>query len=544
MNRFYPANLAAATLLATVAAAPAAELYVNAANTTGTELGTQQSPFRTVQAAINAAAAGDTIRVAAGNYVENLRIDSKAVVLEGGYSAAWVRDIAANVTTLTGAGGNAVINLIESDATVDGFRITGGTGSTEEQPYGYHGGGIYSRDGSPTIRNNLIENNDVRTGEPPFDYNFGGGLHVSNAPSATIVNNVVRGNFAGRGAGMSVLGQAALIQGNTVENNVAVGDHGGGLFVGVVNARITGNIIRGNEIGRDLGYGWGGGLIFFGGGNYAEISFNTVYENFAAAYGAGEFIDEGARADIHHELLFRNVSTNSCEAVSAIAVDGGEGGGSQATISHCTVVGNVCENSFRGNGLQVEGGSSATVVNSIFWNNGGDDFAVFDTARLTVTYTCSQEPMSGTGNISSDPRFVNAAADDYHLAAGSPCIDAGDPASPFGDEPAPNGGRADMGRFGNASDALPGPGTVPSTPGGGTGGGTTGSGAGGAGAGSSGGGDGGSSGDEGVEAIDSVVGTALCPSASAMLLSLSIIGARRPKRRTPVRPRGNHDSGI
>jgi hypothetical protein len=555
-------------MLAAVTPAESAELYVDAGNATGVEVGTQQSPYRTVQAAIDAAGAGDEIRVAAGTYVGNLRIQGKAIALVGGYSTSWVRDLSQNSTTLSGAGGNAVINLIEADATVDGFRITGGTGSTEELPYGYHGGGIYSRGGSPTISNNVIESNDVRTGEPPFDYNFGGGVHVTDAASATIVNNVVRGNYAGRGAGVSVINtQTALIQGNTIENNVAVGDHGGGLFVAVTNARITQNVIRGNEVGRELTYGWGGGLIVVGVGNSAELSFNTLYGNFAAAYGAAEFIDEGASADIHHELIYRNVSRDGCEAVSAIAVDGGEGVGSQATIRHCTVVNNVCENSFRGNGLQVEGQSVVTVSNSIFWNNGGDDFAVFDTSSLSVSYTCSQEAIAGAGNISMDPLFVAPTSDDYRLAAGSPCIDAGDPASPFEAEPAPNGGRADMGRYGNASFA-------PSSDA--AGGGASGDGG-------SGGdlGDGGSGGDMGDGGADDgsdadadpndggagngdendggtddggdlddgstdgplvdptatpdefLPGTLACPAASAMLLSISLVGARRAPRRRP-----------
>lgn len=445
-------SCALGALLAAVTLAPAAEFYVNGSNQSGTELGTQQSPFRSVQAAIDAAVNGDEIRVATGTYVENLRIEGKAILLNGGYSADWVRDVAANQTTLSSAGGNAVLNLIEADATIDGFRIIGGTGSIEELPYGYFGGGIYSRGGSPTISNNIIEDNDIRSGDPPYDYYFGGGIYVSDAATVTIVNNVVRGNYAGRGAGVSVIGQEALIQGNTIENNVAVGDHGGGMYIGVVDALVTQNIIRGNEVGRDLGYGWGGGLIVFNSGNSAEISFNEVYENFAAAYGAGEFVDEGAEANIHHELIYRNFSTDGCEAVSAIAVDGGEGVGSRVTINHCTVVGNVCENATRGNGLQVEGMSEVTVTNSIFWNNSGDDFAVDGTSTLTVTFTNSEEGFDGTGNISADPQFVDEAADNYRLAPGSPAIDAGDPDAPFDSEPDPNGGRADLGAYGNPSE--------------------------------------------------------------------------------------------
>lgn len=51
------------------------------------------------------------------------------------------------------------------------------------------------------------------------------------------------------------------------------------------------------------------------------------------------------------------------------------------------------------------------------------------------------------GNISVDPLFVNNTGDgsgDYHLTAGSPCIDAGDPADPA---PAGGGSRIDIGAY-------------------------------------------------------------------------------------------------
>jgi hypothetical protein len=50
---------------------------------------------------------------------------------------------------------------------------------------------------------------------------------------------------------------------------------------------------------------------------------------------------------------------------------------------------------------------------------------------------------SGTGNIDVDPLFVDPVNKDFHLRAGSPCIDTGDPNSP----PDPDGTRADMGAF-------------------------------------------------------------------------------------------------
>lgn len=49
----------------------------------------------------------------------------------------------------------------------------------------------------------------------------------------------------------------------------------------------------------------------------------------------------------------------------------------------------------------------------------------------------------GEGCLSANPRFVDPAGGDYHLRAGSPCIDAGDPESPQD----PDHSRADMGAY-------------------------------------------------------------------------------------------------
>jgi len=74
----------------------------------------------------------------------------------------------------------------------------------------------------------------------------------------------------------------------------------------------------------------------------------------------------------------------------------------------------------------------------------------------------------GIGSISTDPYFVDPISGDYHLQSNtgsyhngawtpdpnhSPCIDAGDPASPFNNEPEPNGGIINMGAYGNTAEA-------------------------------------------------------------------------------------------
>jgi hypothetical protein len=115
-----------------------------------------------------------------------------------------------------------------------------------------------------------------------------------------------------------------------------------------------------------------------------------------------------------------------------------------------------------------------------------------DSSLSAVSYVDIQGGWPGTGNLDADPVFVVPGywADgphlaqpvdpreptavwvpgDYHLTSKvgrwdsghgvwvedvvtSPCIDAGDPASPAGQEPQPNGSRVNMGAYGGTSQA-------------------------------------------------------------------------------------------
>jgi len=74
------------------------------------------------------------------------------------------------------------------------------------------------------------------------------------------------------------------------------------------------------------------------------------------------------------------------------------------------------------------------ILNCIIYGNAGSDLHRASGSFNNVNYSCLQNAHAGTGNITGDPCFVDADANDFHLASNSPCIDAGDP----GFEPEPN----------------------------------------------------------------------------------------------------------
>jgi len=130
--------------------------------------------------------------------------------------------------------------------------------------------------------------------------------------------------------------------------------------------------------------------------------------------------------------------------------------GCTGTIKNCTIAAN-------GEGVW----GISVITNSIIWGNSSTQVAE---PNCIVTYSDIQDGFPGEGNINADPCFADPNSGDYHLKsqAGrwdpvseswvqddvtSPCIDAGDPASPFGFESAPNGGRINMGAYGGTYEA-------------------------------------------------------------------------------------------
>lgn len=163
--------------------------------------------------------------------------------------------------------------------------------------------------------------------------------------------------------------------------------------------------------------------------------------------------------------------------------------GSNPTLTNCTFYGNWAQ---EGRAILKYSSSNLRLKNCILWDGGDEISSNGDSLRTELTYSNVQGGWPGEGNINEDPLFANtgywASANDpnqiaepndpnaiwidgdYHLKsqAGrwdpnseswiiddvtSPCIDSGDPNSPIGLEPFPNGGIINMGAYGGTVEA-------------------------------------------------------------------------------------------
>lgn len=369
--------------------------YVNAGATGPRDGRSPETGFQRIQQGIDAASNGDTVIVGEGVYREAVNFLGKAIVLESRNPED--RAVVA-ATVLDGSGlGRPVVTFNSrenNDSVIAGFTITGGDARD--------GGGISCFNASPTVRNNLVRGNKAE---------FGGGIFLEWGMSAQVIQNEVKENIAREGGGVYCGGESPVVQGNTICSNHATED-GGGICVGCRSGVITGNLIQGNSTERN-----GGGVAIES--CVPGFTNNVVVGNRAVLAGGGVFVIYA------HAILINNT------------VVGNRAG----------VVGGVCP---------YEYGSAASLTNCILWDNEDDSWL------CELSYCCVQNIKGarqwpeyvGQGNFSLSPHFVDPQSGDYHLASWSRCVDAGDPQSDFSNEPEPNGGRIDIGAYGNTPEAT------------------------------------------------------------------------------------------
>ncbi len=427
--------------------------------------------YPTIQAAIDAAVAGDEVVIAPGTYTGDGNRD-----LDYGGKAITVRSTDPNDPNVVAA---TVINcqgtptephrgfIFQTDegpaSILDGVTVTGGHAVGEDR-LGWAGAvfctGASAPGASPTlIRCRFIDNQCA---------SFGGGVSCDHS-SPTVEACTFEGNLGAYGGGLqSFMGSPSLID-CVFHNNVAT------VAGGAVRINRGGPLIARCLFECNAAPEASGGAIYCKNSNGPSVSNCEFRDNWADGGGAA-YIDSNASPTFSDCVLagnycthrggalkcmkdsapvFRNMTicgsyseglggairSDDCIVVMDNCLIAGNHAGANggaynqlrgsAYLTNCTIVGNTAS----GSAIYIESSTTAQLTNCIVRDNVAAQLQVAGTA--VVNYCNITGGWVGTGNIDADPLFVDADGpdddpntwedNDYHLNQDSPCINRGDP---------------------------------------------------------------------------------------------------------------------
>lgn len=382
--------------------------------------------YLTIQAGINAASNGDIVRVAQGTYNEQVNFNGKNITL----TSQNPLDPAVVAATIIHGPDGPVIRVTNGET-----RSAVVTGFTIKMAAAHYGSGIASTNSSPTISHNVFTacqtaGVEIYFGSPLIENNAfnnnQSGVFAGNHGSPDIQNNTFSGNSQ---YGIEIYNATGNIVGNTIANT------SGGNSVGLDAGALTGPLTARNNIIRtsqQAGIWYEGGPATFTG--------NLIIGN----HGPGIKCSAAGSPVFANNTLYANG-------------DGGQGNVVCVQLSSPVIRNCIIANAPAGGGITAASAASNSMTISYcnVWGNAGGNYV-----NLTA--------LTGTnGNISVDPQFVDAVGGNFRLkscnghSAGagtwvkdvttSPCIDAGPPTVGFSAEPAPNGGRINMGYDANTA---------------------------------------------------------------------------------------------
>ncbi len=357
---------------------------------------------------------------------------------------------------------------------------------TFEDNWARDGGGLYCNRGRLYLENCTFARN-VASALRVADVGSGGGLcsRSSHEPGSKIIGCIFIDNIASSG-GAAHFGQTGMLPltARTYERILLTGctfirnraSSGGALHQSLSTLDIEHCIFRKNQ----AVYGRGGVIstwVSITNFDHCIFSGNSAFDSGASVYARGGEVSSFRGDPLLLEFIL--------------------------TLNNCTFRGNSAP---FGRTLHCKSHDredlDITIISNCIIDNDGSEIYNPDGSQIIIDYTdllggasSIDDPCNavvwGEGNINVDPDFVQAGYwtqpsprnpnssvwidGDYHLKSEtgrwdsvseswitdnltSPCIDAGDPNSPVGDEPDPNGGRINMGAYGGTAEASKSPG--------------------------------------------------------------------------------------
>ena len=354
-------------------------------------VGTSEAPWRTLQRAADSVAAGDIVTVRAGTYAGfHLTTDGTAAAPITFHAESGVIIDTRNATTPDG------INLEGADfVIIEGFRVDGA------------GGGI-PRAGIRSVTNTgvVIRNNVC-------DRNGRWGIFTGFSENLLIENNECSRSGIEHGIYVSNSADNPTVRGNTVWGNNANGLHFNGDASQGGDGIISGALIENNVI---YGNGAAGGSGINGDGLQSSvIRNNLLYDNHAS--GISLYRIDAAQGGRNNLIVNNTV---------VVAADGRWALNIQNDSTGNRVFNNVLysHQSFRG-AISL---STESLVGFVSDHNATEDRFTTndgDTVLTLAQWRAATGQESHSIASSPDVLFVNPAAGDYRLVAGSAAIDAG-----------------------------------------------------------------------------------------------------------------------
>jgi len=424
----------------------------------------------TIQAALNQATAGDTISVNAGIYSEKVTFASSGSA-GGGYIT--LQGAAAHGSVLDGtgvAGSNMILIDHRSYVRVVGFEIRDNVNVSDGSGVRILGSGSHIE-----IRDNKIH--DIRGSDAM-------GITVYGTEATSISNLIIDANEIydcdpARSEALTLNGNVELFEvtNNLVRdvNNIGIDFIGGETDIQPDPEKVARNgICRGNQVYRARSIYEGGfaGAIYVDGGRDIIIENNITSESdLGLEIGAENAGITTRNIIVRNNLIYRNDKVG-------IVLGGYEAGVGRVKDSfflNNTLYDNDTLNEGLGE-LWIQFAEDNVVRNNIFF--GGQDTLLYSengnidnqldynlwfTTAADPTFVWSGDGYSGFAafkagsgqdahGLYSNPQLADVGAANFHLGAGSPAMNAGDPAfvpaigeTDIDTAPRVSGGRVDIG---------------------------------------------------------------------------------------------------